>query len=327
MCRYSRSLTFKVVTCMLLMLCLFGFFSAGKVAPRQRAFGVNAVLSDAMITRTVTNTKVPDNETIDYQFRDKFIETRRSTSKILGHHYSAKYDNAWTKHGYPQGSCFGCRFYKDLVKYLDFETVFDAGAGNGMGIRMMRALGKTAHGLELSQSVIDQDSQDLVSMGVIQQGSLVDIPFESNTFDLITSGDVLEHIEEGMEADVVRELVRVSKRYIVVSISLKSHQNENLHTYLRSREWWETLFESYGVKVLKRLRYDLQDTVHQIYPPITRSSLSDCRVEGSISQGGQYECCLVKKTWLVGLGIPRLQRAVTTSNGELEPWIFAFEKL
>ena len=264
-------------------------------------------------------------QNVSKHYHDSWVAGRRTNPQVLTHEYAMKYDNAWSKI-YPKGSCFGCRFYKELAKYLEFETVLDAGAGNGMGVRLMRSLGKTAYGLELSKQVMQTSAEDLVSRGWLQAGTLSDIPFYNNTFDLIVSGDVLEHIEVGMESAVVGELVRVAKRYMVFSISLKSHGNEGLHTYLRSREWWEKMFVSHGARVHKSLWFMLQDTVHNVYPPITRESVYDCRTEGDELQGGTFECCMVHNQWLVGLGVPRDNRAVTTTNGELEPWIFAFEK-
>jgi hypothetical protein len=172
--------------------------------------------------------------------------------------------------------------------------------------------------------VLKNDAQDLLSIGLVQVGTLTDIPYKA---DLLTSSDALEHIEVGMEDSVVSEIVRVAKRYIVLSISLESHQNEKVHTYLRRREYWENLFAKHDAVVHSPLKKVLQETTHDVYPPIVRSTLTDCRMEGNPTQGGLYECCLVKNHWLVGLDIPRDIRAVTTENGELEPWMFAFEKV
>jgi len=249
------------------------------------------------------------------------LEVRKETDR-----YSGKYDVAWRSQ-YPKGSCFGCWFFGKLQRLIPFRTVLDGGAGNGMGVRMLRSLGKAAYGIELSEDVLKRDAYDLLSSGLVQVGTLSDLPYVSDLFDLVTSADVLEHIEVGMEDSVVSEIVRVAKRYIVLSISLKSHQNEKVHTYLRSRRWWEELFAKHGAVVHSALKSVLQETTHDVYPPINRSSLSDCRVEGESNEGGLYECCLVNNNWLVGLGVPHDIRGVTTENGELEPWIFAFEKV
>lgn len=52
---------------------------------------------------------------------------------------------------------------------------------------------------------------------------LTNLPYANNTFDLVFSADVLEHIHEDEADAVVRELVRVSRRHLFLSISLKPH--------------------------------------------------------------------------------------------------------
>lgn len=43
------------------------------------------------------------------------------------------------------------------------------------------------------------------------------------SFDLVFSADVLEHVHEDEAERVVAELVRVSRRHLFLSISLKPH--------------------------------------------------------------------------------------------------------
>ena len=62
------------------------------------------------------------------------------------------------------------------------------------------------------------------------------------------------------EADaVISELVRVAKRHIVMSISLKSYQNAGLHTLLRPRQWWEAMFKKHGAQPNRALVWALQE--------------------------------------------------------------------
>ena len=48
------------------------------------------------------------------------------------------------------------------------------------------------------------------------------------SFDLVFSADVLEHVHEDEAARVVAELVRVSRRHLFLSISLKPHTKARL---------------------------------------------------------------------------------------------------
>lgn len=71
---------------------------------------------------------------------------------------------------------------------------------------------------------------------------LTNLPYANSTFDLVFSADVLEHIHEDEAEAVVKELVRVSRRHLFLSISLKPHTKvHELHavfsaTYLSNME-------------------------------------------------------------------------------------------
>jgi 2-polyprenyl-3-methyl-5-hydroxy-6-metoxy-1,4-benzoquinol methylase len=133
------------------------------------------------------------------------------------------YDKSWLEGGYPKQSCWGCRFAADVIARVPFHTVLDAGAGNGFLIRQMRAHGKSAWGIELSRAVLESECPDLLEKGIVEQGSLTNLPYQDNQFDLVFSADVLEHIQPEEVDTVVRELIRVSKRHLFLSISLKGH--------------------------------------------------------------------------------------------------------
>jgi ubiquinone/menaquinone biosynthesis C-methylase UbiE len=79
------------------------------------------------------------------------------------------------------------------------------------------------------------------------------------SFDLVFSSDVLEHVSPEEAEAAVAEMVRVARTHIVLSISLKSHFNEQLHTLLRPRQWWEAKFQKYGAVTDKTLVWALQD--------------------------------------------------------------------
>ncbi len=72
------------------------------------------------------------------------------------------------------------------------------------------------------------------------------------------SADALEHLAVEQVDAVVSELVRVAKRHIVLSISLKSHNNDAVHTLLRPRSWWEQKFGQHGAKPNRALVWALQ---------------------------------------------------------------------
>ena len=78
----------------------------------------------------------------------------------------------------------------------------------------MRQYGKNAYGIELSPAVLKKECPDLLSKKYVEAGILTNLPYEDNSFDLVMSSDVLEHIDPSEADAVVRELVRVSRRHL-----------------------------------------------------------------------------------------------------------------
>ena len=248
--------------------------------------------------------------------------------------YQALYDQTWTKGGYPAQSCWGCRFATDVVNKIPFNSMLDAGTGNGALVRMMRSHGKSAWGIELSKAVLEQECPDLLKAGFVEPGVLTNLPYDDNSFDMVWSSDVLEHIHPEEADKVVSELVRVSRRFLVLTISLKGHtkataKNNNeagRHTMLRPRKWWEDTFRKYGAVPNRELFWALQEFDKRY----TGSDLHNCQMEGDANDGGLYEVCSVDNSWLVGRREQenvRKDRCITTENMELEPWFFVFRKL
>ena len=82
--------------------------------------------------------------------------------------------------------------------------VLDAGCGSGRNMVELARLGPVT-GVELSRTSVSLARARL--LGDVIEGSVLDMPFDSDSFDLAVSLDVIEHLEEDLEA--LRELRRV----------------------------------------------------------------------------------------------------------------------
>ncbi|KAK3289468.1 hypothetical protein CYMTET_3080 [Cymbomonas tetramitiformis] len=258
-------------------------------------------------------------------FKAPAYTERRSLLQMENAQYTNVYDRAWT-HDYPRLSCWGCHFFGKLADLVSFHTVLDAGTGNGMGVRMLRALGKNAYGIELSKIALEQDAKDLLQREWVRQGSLRRLPYADNQFDAVLSADVLEHLTPDIADATVGELVRVSRRHVLMSISLKT-VTDNKHTLLRPRSWWHDIFRKHGAEVNYPLLKALQLTNKSVYPV---PSPTECQYPGNAEDGGVYTCCKIQDVWLVGLAAQqnvRDSRYMTLSDGEIEPWYFVFRKV
>ena len=152
-------------------------------------------------------------------------------------------------------------FAKPKIKWIDRQIglkgkkVLEVGAGNGY---MSHGLAKLCNltALDISQEQLEQNP---VKKKIV--GSVYQLPFEENTFDIILCSNLLHHLEQPNMA--VSEMIRVSREYIV------ANEPNNLNPYIAlarifpfllprdernnvyySRQFLINLLESNGSRVL-----------------------------------------------------------------------------
>ena len=100
---------------------------------------------------------------------------------------------------------------------MDFESVFEAGCGNGYVTEFMKRQHPNA---AISAMDINEEKLSFAKARVknvkFSTGTIYDIPHKDNSFDLVVSTQVLEHLDNPLDA--LKELARISKRYIIFSV-------------------------------------------------------------------------------------------------------------
>jgi len=99
----------------------------------------------------------------------------------------------------------------DIVKkYIpdNVETLLDAGCGNG-------AISNYLEGFDITAMDRSKEALQYVKNEAIL-GSLDNLPFEDNSFDMIMCSDVLEHLPDDVYKKTIKEFKRVSKKYILI---------------------------------------------------------------------------------------------------------------
>lgn len=140
-----------------------------------------------------------------------------------------------------------------FIEELPYQTVLDVGCGIGNGLRYLMAQGKDVKGIDISDVAVEKAKANGYD---VRQGSITEIPFEDNSFDMVVSTDVLEHLPEGLVEEAIIELSRIAKKYIGVKIATSPERGsvelmknfpqydiENLHLTVKTSHWWETLFD------------------------------------------------------------------------------------
>ena len=107
--------------------------------------------------------------------------------------------------------------FKLLILSKTFKNILDVGCGEGIITNYIKSLVNDVEiqGMDVSENIISKAKGSFpdinFTVGSIQQ---IDIP--SNSYDLVTACEVLEHVENPLAA--LEELFRVSKKYVIVSV-------------------------------------------------------------------------------------------------------------
>jgi ubiquinone/menaquinone biosynthesis C-methylase UbiE len=100
-----------------------------------------------------------------------------------------------------------------LARYMwaaalaDGKRVLDAGCGTGYGTRMLAARASAVAGIDLAGDVVEAIAPSMPANVTLTQGDLRELPYEDDSFDLISCFEVIEHVED--QAAVLDELRRV----------------------------------------------------------------------------------------------------------------------
>jgi ubiquinone/menaquinone biosynthesis C-methylase UbiE len=132
-------------------------------------------------------------------------------------------------------------FLTDLiVRYFNFKNFLDVGCGIGHVVRNLLDKGRDGKGVEVSKAALDHYLSDLVKRGVASFAGAEKLPFKENSFDMVTCFDVMEHLPVFDTDRAISELIRVTRRYLVLTINL---DNPCLyHPSMFSRNEWERKF-------------------------------------------------------------------------------------
>lgn len=127
----------------------------------------------------------------------------------------------------------------ELLKDVEAPTILSAGCGRGLvDYWLMEALGHRVTLLDSSQQCVKNLKKSLRRIDKrkceIVHGSILDIPFPDRSFDLVWNEGVLEHFNETDFFRSLQEMVRVSRRLILLDVP-----NANCRPYCLVKEWLE----------------------------------------------------------------------------------------
>lgn len=142
---------------------------------------------------------------------------------------------------------------------LSGRRLLDLGCGFGAIVLCALRRGADAWGIDLSDFAVSKACSEPLLAGRILRGSMDDLPWRDEFFDVFYSGQVFEHIPAEVCPEMARELYRVARPGAVLWASLVldetgKHQPSGYdpggvdatHINLRPRGFWDDLFMDAG---------------------------------------------------------------------------------
>lgn len=107
--------------------------------------------------------------------------------------------------------------FKAALNSIEFSTVYEAGCGEGYIAQFVTNSCPHAKvsGSDISGKVVAM-ARERVPTAAFAVESIYNINSPDNAYDLVIASEVLEHLER--PADALSELVRISKKYILLSV-------------------------------------------------------------------------------------------------------------
>ncbi len=108
-------------------------------------------------------------------------------------------------------------YQKDIIEEIkrlipeDVKTILDAGCGNGIiSNPLTDKYDITA--LDISESALSFVKAEKKVLSSVDK-----MPFEDNSFDLVMTNDLLEHLDDETYNSAISEILRVSKKYVIIT--------------------------------------------------------------------------------------------------------------
>jgi len=135
---------------------------------------------------------------------------------------------------------------KDLIKHFNPKKVLDAGCAKGFLTRAFRSYEVEAYGIDISQYAIE--NADPLAKPYVILGSILDLPYKDQEFDLVLCYDVLEHLDEEEVLVGIKEACRVSSKIVAIKCPFIVYDwdRDKSHIGIKPKEVWIERFKQNG---------------------------------------------------------------------------------
>lgn len=153
---------------------------------------------------------------------------------------------------------------------LNPKNLLDVGCGTGLMVFYLRKLRVDAYGVEISDYALSKVNPKIKKF--IFQGDILEIPFEDNKFEVVTTANVLEHIARNNLKRALSECNRVSNKLLLHKIYTKEngwiakyHKDDLSHISVFTKKWWQSFLKKLGYQKAQIFYPCLPDFMETIF--------------------------------------------------------------
>ncbi|MCX6718064.1 MAG: methyltransferase domain-containing protein [Candidatus Staskawiczbacteria bacterium] len=133
-------------------------------------------------------------------------------------------ENVWDKiyKNYEGPDAINKYIYSKLIKVLEKyispkDSILEAGCGSGYVVSYFQNKGHYSVGLDCNSQPL-KIAKEVFGAKNLKKGDLFDLPFENSSFNIVWNEGVLEHFKMSKSIEAVREMARVSKKYVIIDV-------------------------------------------------------------------------------------------------------------
>jgi len=136
------------------------------------------------------------------------------------------------------------------------KNLLEIGCGTGRFVYWIRQLGIDAWGIDISPDALPGANPKIRKY--LKKGDATKkISFKDNSFDLVVSISLLEHISEPKLASVLKESQRVSRKFVLYKIFTETlfqpSVDDPTHVTVKTPGWWHRFFKKLKIKESSKL--------------------------------------------------------------------------
>lgn len=185
-------------------------------------------------------------------------------------------------------------FYDRLTNILSSKldsasNILEVGSGSGILVSFFQKRGMFSVGMDRSMMPLNVAKSKFGASNLIS-GDMFQIPFKTNSFDVVWNEGVLEHFKEPTNLAACKEMCRVSKNLVIIAVPNKYTIWPIRKTLLKATKKWPYGYEeSYSPNRLKKLMEEsglIVETIKgiRVMPPIKeRKKMSDFLALGTLT--------------------------------------------